>query len=378
MKNKIFSILLLIALCFSLAACSGASPAETVETAEHTYTGSMELQYAQQFKVDYYSDGTALITIHDEFPFLLIPEGVTVYEETAGDAVCIQQPLNAIYQASSAMMDPFIQIDALDRVRMTSTNESNWALPEVLDALHDGTLLYVGKYSAPDFEMILTEGCNFIMENTMIYHTPEIKEKLESLGFPVMVEYSSYEPHPLGRLEWIKLVGLLVGKYDEAEDFYNRQLELAGNLQEATTDKTVAYFHISSVGAAVVRKPGDYVSKMIELAGGQYVFSHIDGQDDNALSTMNMQMESFYAGAKDADILIYNSTIVEGMDTIEELLQTSSLLADFKAVQNGDVWCTEHDLFQKSSAIAGMIKDFNAVITDTAESDQLTFLHKLH
>ena len=82
-------------------------------------------------------------------------------------------------------------------------------------------------------------------------------------------------------------------------------------------------------------------------------------------------------GAKDADILIYNSTIVEGMDTIEELLQTSSLLADFKAVQNGDVWCTEHDLFQRSSAIAGMIKDFNAVITDTALSDQLTFLHKL-
>ncbi len=375
--NRKIVITLLLAFFILLTACTGGAQGEQVETAEHTLTGHMDLQYAEEFTVDYYSDGTSLITVHGEFPFLLVPEGVSVSEEAIGDAVVIQQPLNNIYQASSAMMDPFLQIGALDRIRMTSTNESNWAIQEVLDALEDGSLLYVGKYSAPDFEMIMTEGCNFIMENTMIYHTPEIKEKLESLGFPVMVEYSSYEPHPLGRLEWIKLCGLLVGTYDEAEEFYNKQLELAGDLQEAKTDKTVAFFHISSVGAAVVRKPGDYVSKMIELAGGHYVFDHIDGQDDNALSTMNMQMESFYAGAKDADILIYNSTIVEGMDTIEELLQTSSVLADFKAVKTGDVWCSEHDLFQRSSAIAGMIKDFNAVITDTAESDQLTFLHKL-
>lgn len=376
MKKNLFIICIMI-LCFLLAACSQGG-AEAVETADHTLTGHMDLAYAEQFKVDYYSDGTSLITIHDEFPFLLVPEGVSVSEETIGDAVVLQQPLHNIYQASSAMMDPFIQIGALDQVRMTSTNESNWALPEILDALAKEDIIYIGKYSAPDFETVISEGCNFVMENTMIYHSPEIKEKLESLGMPVMVEYSSYETHPMGRLEWIKLIGLLTGKYEEAETFFEQQQALAGDLQEAVTDKSVAYFHISTVGAAVVRKPGDYVSKMIQLAGGHYVFDHIDGQDDNALSTMNMQMESFYAGAKDADILIYNSTIVEGMDTIEQLIETSSVLADFKAVQSGDVWCTEHDLFQRSSAIAGMIKDFNAVITDTAESDQLTFLHKLH
>ncbi|MCR4804924.1 MAG: ABC transporter substrate-binding protein [Clostridia bacterium] len=376
MKRVLF-IILILSLCVGLAACSNQSQAGT-QTAEHTFTNSMPLDYAKEFTVDFYTDGTALITIHGENLFLLVPEGVSVSDEVKGDAVILQQPLTNIYQASSAMVDPFIQIDAFDRIRMTSTTAANWALPEVLAALEDGSLLYVGKYSAPDFEMVLSEGCNFVMENTMIYHSPEIKEKLEQLGLPVMVEYSSYEPHPLGRLEWIKLCGLLVGKYEDALSFFDRQLAIAGDLQEASTDKTVAYFHISTVGSAVVRKPGDYVSKMIELAGGKYVFDHIDGQDDNALSTMNMQMESFYAGAKDADILIYNSTIVEGMDTIEELLATSGLLADFKAVQSGDVWCTEHDLFQRSSAIAGMIKDFNAVITGTAESDRLTFLHKLH
>ena len=164
-KNALITLLLIF--CLLLASCSNGGAGEQVQTAEHTLTGHMDLQYAQEFTVDYYSDGTSLITVHGEFPFLLVPEGVAVSDEVAGDAVVIQQPLNNIYQASSAMMDPFLQIGALDKIRMTSTNESNWAIPEVLDALENGSLLYVGKYSAPDFEMIMTEGCNFIMENTI-------------------------------------------------------------------------------------------------------------------------------------------------------------------------------------------------------------------
>ena len=41
-----------------------------------------------------------------------------------------------------------------------------------------------------------------------------------------------------------------------------------------------------------MRKNGDYVSNMIELAGGKYV-PEDTGESDNALSTMNMQMEEF-------------------------------------------------------------------------------------
>ena len=116
---------------------------------------------------------------------------------------------------------------------------------------------------------------------------------------------------------------------------------------------------------------------MIQMAGGSYVPEELLIEEENALSTMNLQMEAFYYGAKDADILIYNSTIDGRIDTIEQLLGKSSLLADFKAVQSGDVWCTEQSMFQQSSASAGMIMDLNAIITGTAESDTLRFLHKL-
>jgi iron complex transport system substrate-binding protein len=46
-------------------------------------------------------------------------------------------------------------------------------------------------------------------------------------------------------------------------------------------------------------------------------------------------MEEFYATAKDADFIIYNSTIDGEISSLDELIAKNSLLADFKAVKNG-------------------------------------------
>ena len=213
----------------------------------------------------------------------------------------------------------------------------------------------------------------------MITHNPEVKEQLEKVNIPVLVEHSSYESHPMGRMEWIKLYGLLLGKTDEAEKFFDEKVQQLNEMQAADTGKTVAFFYISSTGSVNVRKPGDYVSKMIDMAGGSYVPTAQQLKvDDNALSTMNMQMEAFYAAAKDADYIIYNSTIEGDLQTISQLTQKSSLLKDFKAVQNGNVWCTEKNMFQQTTGAADMIADLNRIVTGQADqTDQLTFLHRL-
>ena len=67
---------------------------------------------------------------------------------------------------------------------------------------------------------------------------------------------------------------------------------------------------------------------MIGLAGGTYIFENL-GDTDQKRSTMNMQIEEFYAGAKDADFLIYNSSIDGGISSVKELLDKCELLADF-------------------------------------------------
>lgn len=377
MKKRFFA--LLTGLCL-LAGCGGAQsvPVETPLPPERIVTGGINLQYAEQFDADYYSDGSALVTIAGTDRFLVVPEGGDAPADLDGDIVVLRQPLQSLYLAASSAMDHLIQLDALDEARFTSTALGSWELPEVRAAIEAGDILYAGKYSAPDFELLLSESCSLAVESTMIFHSPDIREQLEALGVPVLVERSSYESHPLGRVEWIKLYGLLLGKEAEAEAFFNEQVKLLSELKTLpSTEQTVAFFYFNSAGAVVVRKPGDYVSKMIELAGGEYVFSSL-GSDGGASSTMNMELEAFYAGAKDADVLIYSSIIDGRLDTLAQLLEKSDLLADFKAVQTGNVWCAEHDIFQKSTAAAGMIADFNTVLGLGAEApDQLTFLHRL-
>ena len=377
---------LLLALLFTLSACSGqgsgqsgadagqgkdGSSGETQANAgmhandaavafdQMTWEKGMELTHATQFFVEKYQE-YYLITIVANDRFLLIPEGGTVPTGVPKDVIVLQKPLQKAYLASSSVFDLIREIGALDRLRLSGTKKEDLCITEVISALENGSLLYAGKYSKPDYELIVKEGCDLAIENTMIYHNPEAKEKLEALGIPVLVETSSYESHPFGRMEWIKLYGLLFDKEEEAEQFFSRQVSnLESVLQQEKTGLKVAIFYMNSNGVINVRKPGDYVAKMISLAGGEYVLAGLKTDEENALSTMNMQMEDFYLAAKDADLIIYNSTIVGELKSISDLTNLSPLFADFKAVKNDRVYCTAKNFFQETTAIGDFVEDLN-------------------
>ena len=339
---------------------------------------SLDLLYADQFAVDYYDDGYSLITIAGEDRFLVVPEDAGLPENLEDDIVILQQPLDNLYLVATSAMDFFRALDSIGHIALSGTDVDGWYIEEAKEAMETGEMEYAGKYSAPDYEKILEEDCDLAVESTMIYHTPEVQEQLESFGIPVLVERSSYESHPLGRMEWIKLYGVLLDKEKEAEAYFNGRIrEVEDIMAQENTGKTVAFFYISSNGYVNVRKTGDYVSKMIPLAGGQYIFQDL-GDEENALSTMNMQMESFYAQAKDADYLIYNSTMDGELQTLDDLLAKSELLEEFKAVQNGNVWCTEKNLFQETTGLSVMIQDIHRMLTeDNGELDKLTYMHRL-
>ena len=343
-----------------------------------TYDHSMELDYAEQFSVDYYKEDYALITIADKDRFLVVPEGKKAPESLDKSIAVIQKPVQNIYLVATSAMNLFCALDGLDYISLSGTDADGWYIEEAKKALEDGSISFAGKYSAPDYELILSKNCGLAVESTMIYHMPEVKEKLEQFGIPVLVEHSSYESHPLGRTEWLKLYGVLLDKEELAQELFEKQADKVKNLENSkNTGKTVAFFYINSVGAANVRKSNDYVAKIIELAGGKYIFDTLGG-DDSALSTMNMQMEEFYAGAKDADYIIYNSTIDGELTTIDQLLAKSSLLNDFKAVKNGNVWCTEQNLFQDTMGLGTMIEDIHTMLTTEDDSlDTLTYMHRL-
>ena len=356
-----------------LTGCTGGSTASS-GTGALVFSHVYPLDHATQFTADCYEGGYTLLTLADsDAKFLVVPEGADEPEDLPEGVTVLRQPVQNIYLVSTSVMDLFLRLDALDCITLSGTRAEGWYLDEAGAAMERGAIAYAGKYSAPDYEQILAAGCGLAIENTMIYHTPEVKEQLERFGIPVVVERSSYESGPLARMEWIKFWGILLGREDLAEEIFSQQAARIEALSgQPSTGKTCAFFSITANNLANVRKGGDYVSQMIGLAGADYVFAGLTDSGSN-LSTMNLPLEDFYAGARDADFLIYNSTIEGVVSTTDELIAKCSLLADFRAVQNGNVWCTSQSFFQQSMSLADFIQEIHRVFTGE-RPDDLRFL----
>ena len=354
---------LIPAAALALSGCGGKT--EPANTKSLVFTQHYKLDYAQQFTADCYEGGYTLLTVTEsDKRFLVVPEDAANVDDLPADVTVLRQPLQNIYLVSSSVMDLLLHLDALDTVTLTGTKAEGWYLPEVKQAMEEGKIAYAGKYSAPDYEQILAAGCCLAIENTMVLHTPEVKEQLEHFGIPVLVERSSYESDPLARMEWIKLYGILLGREEQAEQVFSAQeTAVQPILSQEPTGKSCAFFSLTTNNLATVRKGSDYVARMIEMAGGSYVFADLT-DNGNSLATMNLPLEDFYAGAKDADVLIYNSVIEGAVSSVSQLTERFPLLAEFKAVKEGQVWCTAQSLFQQSMELADLILDMNRVFTE--------------
>lgn len=390
----LLSAALLLGGCGSTAASGGNSGNNTeknqTETTENTnqkekkgpeiegltYQSAMDLTYATEFDVYYYEDGYKLLDVHEDKQYLVVPEGKEAPENLSEDIVVIQQPTKHIYMAATASMSLFDAIDGIDHVKFSGLEASGWYVEDAKAAMESGDMTFAGKYSEPDYETLVDGDCDLAIESTMILHTPKVQEMIEDLSIPVFVDYSSYESHPLGRTEWVKLYGALLNKEEEADSFFNQQAEVIEKLKGfENTEKTVAYFYVNTDGSIVVRKSDDYIPSMIEIAGGRYAFQDLKNPDSNAPS-VKLTMEEFYATAVDADYLIYNGTIDGQVSSISELEAKNNLFSEFKAVKDGNVWYTGKNLYQATDTVGELIMDMHLMLTG-GDPGEMTFLEKM-
>ena len=361
---------------------SSAARAVPAEIDGCAHTGCMDLTYARQFAVDYYEEDLALVTIAGEDQFLLLPEGYTLSDE-AGEALpegmtILQLPLDHIYLVSSQTMDMFAACGAMDTMSWCALEKDHWSVTEAAEAMDAGDLVYAGKYSMPDYELLTGGGCRLAIENTMVLHSPEVVEALETLGIPVLIDHASYEDTAEGRMEWIRLYGLLTGHEEEAEAAFKAQAaafeRLTENTSEGTSDgPTAAFFYVTTSGMVSVRNSSDYIPAMIRQAGGSYIFEDLG--ETSASASQTIQMETFYAAAKDADYLIYNGTIAGEISSLEDFLALNPLFANMKAVQEGHVYCARASLYQSSMELGDFVTDLSRLFA--GEEEDFSFLYRL-
>ncbi len=294
-------------------------------------------------------------------------EANSANKEKKGDALeltVLQQPLTTTYVAASAVMAPLCDLGAVRQIRFSGLREEGWYVDEARAAMKEGTMLFAGRYSEPDYETLLREGCDLALESTMIYRAPEVTEKLNALGIPVYIDYSSYEPHVLGRLEWVRVYGALFGHEEKAQQWYQTERDRIRAIQKTAekSSPTVVYFYVNASGQIQVRQPNDYIPELLELAGARYLAPDMSGLSGSRKSNVTVSLEDFYSSCKDADYLIYSATLDRPLSSIQELLEKNALFADFKAVQEGHVYTTDKDFYQMSDRMADFAEDVSRML----------------
>ena len=188
-----------------------------------------------------------------------------------------------------------------------------WHMPPTLDAL---------VAAQPDV---------LIARMADLTHTQHM-ERVESLGIPVVPTFIDAEPHYMGRVEWVRLMGLLTGKEAEADAFVqmvSEEIDRLTSLARTQPRRSVLWAWYRSAGNrwAVTQRNAD--AALIRDANAELV---LGAEDDPQLDTFSdLSTERLLRDATGADCWMIR-------DPLSGVFDAQDVLARFKAYREGCVF----------------------------------------
>ena len=403
MKRSLALVLLAVLAMSTLlfAACDKKENEQqgiTVAYSQLTSTGKEENTFAELFFIEHLKDENekaySKIEVFDkekklDTSWLLLPEGVDkVSGAPAGVNIMTFRDRQNIMVSSASTMALINAMDALSKVPMT-TADTTWRIQEIKDAIDKGTVKEVGKYSKPDYEQIISIGAEkhvtFAVFSTMLDSVPDVYDQLtKTCNLRIMRDQSSYESHPLGRTEWIKIYGEIFDMRDKSDAVFNGQVEILNettskiNVPEAERKTVLIFYTTSTKDTFYVRNAADYVTELVNLGGGKQVAEIGPGKSGNT----KMTQESFIQECSQADYVLYNWTSgASGVkdESLQGLIDArlGDWFKDFKAYKEGNVWRTSNDFYQKMDKMGEMVADIYKMLYGENVSDTLTYVNRL-
>lgn len=403
MKRSLALVLLAVLAMSTLlfAACDRKENEQqgiTVAYSQLTSTGKEENTFAELFSIEHLKDENekaySKIEVFDkekklDTSWLLLPEGVDkVSGAPAGVNIMTFRDRQNIMVSSASTMALINAMDALSKVPMT-TADTTWRIQEIKDAIDKGTVKEVGKYSKPDYEQIISIGAEkhvtFAVFSTMLDSVPDVYDQLtKTCNLRIMRDQSSYESHPLGRTEWIKIYGEIFDMRDKSDAVFNGQVEILNettskiNVPEAERKTVLIFYTTSTKDTFYVRNAADYVTELVNLGGGKQVAEISPGKSGNT----KMTQELFIEKCSQADYVLYNWTSgASGVkdESLQGLIDArlGDWFKDFKAYKEGNVWRTSNDFYQKMDKMGEMVADIYKMLYGENVSDTLTYVNRL-
>ncbi len=298
------------------------------------------LEYTKAFSVKYLKGGFKKIEDGDGRTLILAPEGKKVPEEYK-DEMIVNIPLKNVLISATTQACLLRPIDELKSIKAVTTDLNQWTMDEIKSGMKEENITFVGENNAPDYEKICSLKPDIVFTYSGPYGTQDMMQKLDELGVVYAVDNEYLEEDPLGRLEWIKFISAFYDKEDMAEKYFDEVVNNVNDISEklASVEKPTIAWGMIFDGKVYVPDGNSFAAKMIEMAGGDYIFK------DSSIENGEISIEEFYDKGKNADIFMYSSSISYSPN-FKDIIEMEPSLADFKAVKEKNVWCLDDDYHQ--------------------------------
>lgn len=270
-----------------------------------------EISYAKGFEISQ-GDGFSIIEVSQAFPGNHLPFRYLVLdnvdaEKPEGDFdAIITLPIQKLIVTSTTHITHLDFLDAADRLigfpdlDLISSEKTR----RLIDA---GKIQDIGSGANSNIEMMIDLEPDWVMVSTLGEDLKNL-ELLTSAGIPVIINGEYVEQHPLGRAEWIKFTGVLLGKFEEAsavfsqiEKEYLEAIAITQNIQKREKPNVMAGVMYKDVWYV----PGNdsWGAQLLQAAGGNYAFEAQEGSGSIQLSyeyVLDQAQDSeYWLGASD-------------------------------------------------------------------------------
>ncbi len=213
-----------------------------------------------------------------------------------------------------------------------------WYIPEIEQALKNGSIVDLGYVDNPDYERLLSLKPDLVIVYTVPGYEASARliEKLKELKIPFVVDNEWLEKDVLARFEWIKFIALFFGVEDKAERLFDKVVAQVKSFikraHKARERPYVAWFLIWR-GYVWAPSRNSYVVDLIKKCNGIYLYENYTKVD----------LEVVLALANKTDVLIYSSYLVKSLN---DLLKIEPRLKALKAVRERRVYALSPDYWQ--------------------------------
>lgn len=332
MRNIAYVIV--IGLALSLVACKGkGNQQHDASAVSADSVANVAVHYAKGFQIRSMGNGIRLVDIHDPqgkkaeiYRFALVNNGVSDKDIPSGYRR-IEIPLRKVICMTSLQLSNFIKLHAEDIV--TGITSTRFLFhPHIRQRIAEGKIARIGIEGNFDTELIMAANPDVIL------FSPFKRggyDALKDVNIPLIPHMGYKEMTPLGQAEWIKLVGLLIGKEKEATAVFDtiahRYNELKALTAGVTPRPTVLSGEMRSGNWYAVGGKS-FLAQLFEDAGADYFL-----KDDTHSGGLNLDFETVYSQAAHTDYWrIVNS--YHGDFSYSALAEDDSRYADFDAFKH--------------------------------------------